>query len=130
MRKLLIIVNALFDAVYNKYCSNPDPMQNALNYIERNAEKGPTLEETAEGIHVSPCYLSRLFKKKCGVNFVAYLTNRRMELAKELLHGSKLSINAICQELSYNDLNYFCKIFKKETGTSPAQYRRQAGNIL
>jgi YesN/AraC family two-component response regulator len=51
-----------------------------------------------------------------------------MEMAKELLHGSGMSINAICQELSYNDLNYFCKLFTKETGISPAKYRKQAGS--
>ncbi|MDR1685484.1 MAG: response regulator [Desulfovibrio sp.] len=128
MQKLLTIINAIFDSTHDKYCYILDPMQRALNYIERNAVKGPTLEEISEGIYVSPCYLSRLFKKKLGVNFVAYLTNRRMELAKELLSGSKMSINAICQELSYNDLNYFCKIFKKETGMSPAKYRKQAGS--
>jgi YesN/AraC family two-component response regulator len=128
IRELQSFVDALFDAEYGKFYITVDPMQKALNYIERNVNKGPTLEETAEKVHVSPCYMSRLFKKKLGVNFVAYLTSRRMELAKELLHGSNLSIDAICQELSYNDLNYFCKIFKKETGLSPAKYRKQVEN--
>jgi YesN/AraC family two-component response regulator len=128
MREMLSIVDALFDAAHDRFCIISDPIQKALNYIERNARKGPTLEETAEEIHVSQCYLSRLFKKKLGVNFVTYLTNKRVELAKELLSGSKMPINAICRELSYNDVNYFCKIFKKETGMSPAEYRKQAGN--
>jgi YesN/AraC family two-component response regulator len=128
MREMLSIVDALFDTAHDQFRITSDPIQKALNYIERNARKGPTLEETAEAIHVSPCHLSRLFKKKLGVNFVAYMTNKRVELAKELLSGSKLPINAICRELSYNDANYFCKIFKKETGMSPAGYRKQAGN--
>jgi YesN/AraC family two-component response regulator len=126
--EILFIVDALFDAAQDKFRITSDPIQKALNYIERNARKGPTLEETAEEIHVSPCHLSRLFKKKLGVNFVAYLTKKRVELAKDLLSGSSMTINAICRELSYNDVNYFCKIFKKETGMSPAEYRKQAGN--
>jgi YesN/AraC family two-component response regulator len=127
-REMMSIVDALFDAAHDQFRITSDSIQKALNYIERNAAKGPTLEETAEEIHVSPCHLSRLFKKKLGVNFIAYLTNKRVELAKELLSGSKMSINAICRELSYSDANYFCKIFKKENGISPAEYRKQAGN--
>lgn len=50
-------------------------------------------------------HLSRLFKKALGVNFVACLTRRRMELAKEFLHGSGMSANFISLELSYNDLS-------------------------
>jgi YesN/AraC family two-component response regulator len=130
MGELLSMIDALFQAAREKFGGTSDPMQKALNFIERNLYKGTTLEETAEQSHVSSCYLSRLFKKRLGINFVTYLTRRRMEMAKELLCGSDMTINAVCMELSYNDLNYFCKTFKKETGMSPAKYRKQAENAV
>jgi YesN/AraC family two-component response regulator len=126
--ELLCMMDALFEVAQESFGRTSDPMQKALNYIERNLSRGTTLEETAERAHVSSCYLSRLFKKTLGINFIAYLTRRRMELAKELLHGSDMPVNAISLELSCNDLNYFCKSFKKEVGMSPSEYRKQAMN--
>lgn len=125
MTELLCMVDALFLSAQDAFGRTSDPMQKALNYIERNLSKGTTLEEAAEHAHVSSCYLSRLFKKTLNVNFITYMTRRRMDLAKELLHGSDMPVNAISLELSYNDLNYFCKSFKKEIGMSPSEYRKQ-----
>jgi len=125
MAELLTMLDALFETARENFGRTSDPMQKALNYIERNLYKGTTLEETAEHAHVSSCYLSRLFKKTLGINFITYMTRRRMELAKDLLHGSDMPVNAISLELSYNDLNYFCKSFKKEVGMSPSEYRKQ-----
>ena len=47
-----------------------------------------------------------------------------MVIAKLLLNFSDLQINAIALELSYQDANYFCRLFKKETGLSPSEYRK------
>lgn len=125
MAELLNMLDALFETAQDNFGRTSDPMQKALNYIERNLYKGTTLEETAEHAHISSCYLSRLFKKTLGINFITYMTRKRMEVAKDLLHGSDMPVNAISLELSYNDLNYFCKSFKKEVGMSPSEYRKQ-----
>lgn len=101
-------------------------VEKALNYIERNLDKGVTLEEVADHAHISACYLSRLFKKTLNINFVTYLTARRIELAKELLNATDLPVTTIALKLSYNDVNYFCKSFRKEVGQSPSEFRRQA----
>ncbi|MDR1125646.1 MAG: response regulator [Deltaproteobacteria bacterium] len=130
MTELLSVLDALFEVAHENFGHTSDPMQKALNYIERNLFRGTTLEETAEHAHVSSCYLSRLFKKTLGVTFIAYLTGRRMGLAKELLQGSDMPVNAISLELSYNDLNYFCKCFKREVGMSPSNYRKLSASAL
>lgn len=106
----------------------PDIVQKALNYIERNLNKGVTLEEVAGCADVSACYLSRLFKKTLGINFVTYLTNRRMDLAKKILMGTDQPVTQISLDLSFNDVSYFCKTFKKEVGVSPSEFRRQFRN--
>lgn len=100
-------------------------IQTVLNLIERNLHKGITLEEAADLAHVSPCYLSRLFRKEMNMTFISYLKGQRIERAKELLQNSDLPITNVSLDLSYTDANYFCKAFKKEVGLSPSEYRRQ-----
>jgi len=119
------MTDALFDSVRERCGHAPERMQKALNYIERNLNKGVTLEDVAEHANVSACYLSRLFKKKMNINFISYVTTRRMELAKEMLANGEESVTNIAFDLSYNDVNYFCKSFKKEVGVSPSVYRQQ-----
>ena len=65
-----------------------------------------------------------LFKSEIGVNFLAYLTNIRMEKAKKLLLSTSLSITEIAQQCGYGDYRVFTKVFKKTEGSTPSQYRR------
>ncbi|MFW5490657.1 MAG: response regulator transcription factor [Desulfovibrio sp.] len=122
----LRMLDCLFESTRKYFGHSQDTMQRVLGYIERFIYKGVTLEEAAEFGHVSPSYLSRLFKKSTGENFVSYTTRLRMEQAKELLKQSDLPITAIALELSYNDVQYFYKSFKKMFGMSPSEYRKQA----
>ncbi|MDR3438603.1 response regulator [Telmatospirillum sp.] len=119
------LADLLFDGASERFGYSSDTVQKVLNYIERNLSKGVTLEEVAEYANISSCYLSRLFKKTLNINFVTYLTNRRIALAKEMLTGTELPITNIALGLSYNGINYFCKSFKKEVGLSPSEYRQQ-----
>lgn len=100
-------------------------IQCALNYIEKNYQRGVTLEEVAEHVHLSPHYLSRLFKKELNINFVNYVSERRIHLAKELLEKTDMPVINIALELSYQEPNYFSKVFKKSTGMTPSEYRKK-----
>ena len=122
---LLGLLDLLFDVESAETGQCAGVVEKALNYIERNLSQGVTLEEVADHAHISACYLSRLFKKTLNINFVTYLTARRIELAKDLLTQTELPVTGIALKLSYNDVNYFCKSFRKEVGLSPLEYRRQ-----
>ncbi len=118
------IVDLLFNVhgeEHSRYAR--DTVQRAVNFIERNLSRDVTLEIVADAVDISSCYLSRLFKKTLNVNFVTYLTNRRMELAKELLVSTELPVSSIAMDLSYKDVSYFGKSFKKLVGMSPSGYR-------
>ena len=78
----------------------------------------------AEQFHLNPQYISQLFKSEIGVNFLAYLTNIRMEKAKKLLLSTSLSITEIAQQCGYGDYRVFTKVFKKTEGSTPSQYQR------
>lgn len=120
------MTDLLFDVAGERLGHAPDIVQKALSYIEQNLNRGVRLEEVADYVNVSSCYLSRLFKNTLDINFITYVTGRRMEMAKDLLTNTDLPITHIARELSYNGINYFCKSFKKEIGTSPSAYRQQS----
>lgn len=62
------------------------------------------------------------------MNFIDYLTNIRIEKAKELLHNRDISIKNICMEIGLRDPNYFSRIFKKQVGLTPTEYRENINN--
>lgn len=109
-------------------CSNKgyDIINKVIEYICINFNKNITLESVADEIGLTPQYLSKIFKEKYGINFIDFITQKRMEYAEKLLRESEKNIKEIGKLSGYEDSNYFCKIFKKEMGTSPKQYRTKA----
>ncbi|MFM2479917.1 helix-turn-helix domain-containing protein [Celerinatantimonas sp. YJH-8] len=101
-------------------------MQRAKTYIDTHLFHAITLEDTATHAYVSPCYLSRMFKKECGMKFTHYVSERRLKVAKSLLEFSDLSIQHIALDLNYQDANYFSRIFKQYSGIRPLEYRERS----
>lgn len=83
-----------------------------------------SLNLLAEEFHLSPQYISQLFKSEIGVNFLTYLTNHRMERAKKLLLSTALPVSEVAEQSGYGDYRVFTKGFKKSEGVTPSQYRR------
>ena len=99
----------------------------AKGYIRERYNKEISLEETAKYVNISPYYFSKLFKEEEGLNFIEYLTELRIQRAKELLKSPEKSIKEICVEVGYADPNYFSRIFKKTVGATPTEYREGTG---
>ena len=95
-----------------------------IRYLQEHLDKEISLTILADEFHLSSQYISQLFKSEIGVNFLAYLTNIRMERAKKLLLATSLSIGEISEKCGYADYRVFTKAFKKEEGSTPSQYRR------
>lgn len=102
-----------------------DELKKVLDYIELNIKNGITLDSAAEHINMSPSYFSKVFKKAMGTNFIVYVTDRRIEIAKDMLQNTDMPVINIACELSYNETNYFSKVFKKKVGLSPTEYRQR-----
>ena len=83
-----------------------------------------SLNLLAEEFHLSPQYISQLFKSEIGVNFLTYLTSLRMERAKKLLLSTALPMSEVAEQSGYGDYRVFTKAFKKAEGVTPSQYRR------
>lgn len=93
-------------------------------YLQEHLAEEISLSVLAEQFHLNPQYISQLFKSEIGVNFLAYLTNIRMEKAKKLLLSTSLSIAEVADQAGYRDYRVFTKAFKKSEGITPSQYRR------
>lgn len=101
-----------------------NPLENILDYIQNNYKKDISLDVISEIFYFNASYLSILFKRNVGCNFISYLTTLRMEEAKRLAKETNMKINEICKEVGYKDYKYFCVIFKKHYKMTPNEFRR------
>ena len=102
-------------------------LQAALDYIEQNyTQTTLNLNEVAQAIGMSPNYFSGMFSQEMKMTFVEYVTNKRMEKAKQLLRESDQSSAQIAAAVGYKDAHYFSFVFKKTAGVSPRDYRARS----
>lgn len=94
-----------------------------LKYINANYEKDLSLKLLSETFYLTPSYVSTLVKNETGMTYTQYITNLRMEKAKQLLSTTNLSLAQISEAVGFNDYFYFIKKFKKETGMTPGRFR-------
>lgn len=93
--------------------------------IEQNPQHSVTIPELAEYCGISPTYFKTIFKDCYGVQPHRYLTQRRLEEAKELLAKTDMSIAHIAEQLGFVSSSRFAETFKKEYGFLPSAYRKE-----
>ncbi len=86
------------------------------------------LQDAANEVHLSQSHFSTVFAQETGLTFTQYLTALRIGKAKELLEATEMRSSQIAQEIGYNDSHYFSYLFKKTTGMTPGEYRKDARN--
>lgn len=84
-----------------------------------------TLQSTAQMVHISPSYLSVVFKQTLGKSFISYLTELRIERSKYLLQHTSQRVYEIGHAVGYDNPTYFSTLFKKYCGMGPTEYRAQ-----
>lgn len=123
------------DFNWKEYADEPTPeefsaqsfsiIERVKDYIEENyKQKGLTMQEIAQQNHVSPNYLSYLFKKSTGYNLWEYVVMKRMERSKWLLLNSDLRRYEIAEAIGYESPEHFSRIFKKYFGVSPSEIKK------
>lgn len=110
---------------------NPEIPQNISKTVRAAAEYAVVhykenigLNDAAKAAGVNSTYLSYLFSQEMGMGFSNYLLNLRIQCAQQLLEKSNLKIRQVAEQAGFHDYHYFSKVFKKVTGVSAAQYRK------
>lgn len=111
-----------YSASQRSFVSN-ELVASAVQLVEQHMDSELSLYAVAERLFVNSSYLSRLFKEKTGKTFSLYVTERKMERAKELLLGGQ-RVQDAAGRVGYRDLSYFSKVFRKYWGVSPGEFRK------
>lgn len=96
-------------------------------YVLAHYPEDLSLKTLAAHFKGNAAYIGRIFKRDMHQTFHEYLKQVRLEKAKELLVHSDASAKEIAEKVGFQNATYFCTVFRKETGLSPAEYRRQLG---
>ena len=104
-------------------------MQKIQGHIEKHMTQRITLEDLAAQFHMSQSYLSHLFKDITGNSVIGYLTAYRLLMAKRYLAETDWEIGRIVEECGFSDNSNFSRTFKKTTGLSPSEFRKQYQNF-
>ena len=96
-----------------------------LEYIHQHYAEDITRTDLSDLVYLNPDYMARLFKKQTGKSIVNYITDYRMQKAKELLNSPDIPIGTVASKVGYGNYSYFSKLFKDITGLTPNEYRKK-----
>lgn len=92
-------------------------------YIQEHLGDDLSLVVLAEQVYLNPAYLSRLYKQVTGKNLSEYISDMRLDKAKELLCKNDMKINEVASSIGYESAAHFSRIFKRATDMTPQEYR-------
>ena len=101
----------------NKY------VEAATRYIREHYREDITISTVASFLEISEGYLSRVFKKETDYTFTNYLAYYRMQMAMNLLKDCRVKVYEVADQVGYKDIHYFSKVFRKEMGVWPSEYK-------
>ena len=118
------ILNVVLDKNDNQIETDNKIVMKVINYIRENYNKNITLSETSELVGVTPEYLSKLFYQEMNTNFVVFIRNLRISIAKRMILSGKYRIHEIAEHVGIKDPKYFNKVFKSVCGVTPSEYKK------
>ena len=100
-----------------------DIIDQVMAFIDNHFMSNIGIGQIAEQLNITPNYLSTLFHRKTGINFMAYLKKIRMLKAKELLADPTAQVHQVAQQVGYFSTRHFAKLFLEHYGCLPSEYR-------
>ncbi|REK75150.1 AraC family transcriptional regulator [Paenibacillus paeoniae] len=101
----------------------PNLSSQLTRYLQEHYAEPLTRESLARTFHYSVPYLSKHFRRETGASIIDYLIRIRMNRAEVLLQQTDLSLQEIAASVGYADVSYFIRMFKKQTGVTPKQFK-------
>ena len=120
------VINKI-ECFYKKQLQDPNVKitNDMKKFIDQNYSKQLTVEDVANSVHYSPGYARNLFKKITGTTITDYIKTVRIEVAKELLKERKYKVYDVANKVGYDNISYFCSVFKEYTGLTPNDYKKR-----
>ncbi len=100
-------------------------VSDAVRIINEHFFEHLSLQAVATQLHVTPQHLSSTFSRQIGVSFSAYLRDKRLKYAADLLKTHKLTMTEVCYRCGFENLSHFIRSFKSQYGVSPRNYVKQ-----
>ncbi|MNJ38989.1 HTH-type transcriptional activator Btr [compost metagenome] len=111
---------------YSLMVSGISPVQRALAYIHDHLDQSLSLSQVARHVHMNPNYFSEVFKRETGQNYIEFVTQAKLRKAMALLKETPAKISEVANQIGYEDIKYFNRLFKKFTGQTPSEYRSKS----
>jgi len=102
-----------------------NPIERTKQFIQMHLADEISMDHIANNVHLNADYLTRIFKKEVGVSISKYMINKKIEKAKELLVHTNKSIGEVATIVGYYNYSSFNRIFTKETGVSPQEFKNR-----
>ncbi|MEI2399729.1 response regulator transcription factor [Paenibacillus phytohabitans] len=96
----------------------------AKRYVMNHIGEKVGMDEMARRLGLNPTHFSRLFKIETGLTYIEFVTKLKMERAQELLNQTNITIVDIAEQLGYDNVSYFIKLFRNFSGMTPVEYRK------
>ncbi|AJY75843.1 response regulator [Paenibacillus beijingensis] len=118
-------IAALIESVIGRARQQRNMIAEMTRYIEEHLKEDLSLQQLSARFYVSREHISRRFKQETGHTLSEHVEQLRVDKAKKLLGNPQLKVTDVAAQVGYSDEKYFSKVFKKQTGFAPNQYRRQ-----
>lgn len=124
---ILDVYRALLEAISGKEELYSYTIRKCKQFLDERYADSISLDTVAHAVGISKSYLSMVFKQEMGINFSVYLTNYRIEQAKQLLCAGNMKIYEIAEKVGFSTPYYFSKVFKEQTGMTCKEYKDAYG---
>ena len=125
---VLILMSEIFrniELTEKEPCDN-DLVKDIITYCYENYGNDISLQAVADALHVSRCYISRIFSKRLHISFNDYINSLRIRNACEMLKKSDMSVTEIAHLVGYNSVRTFDRVFMQSRNMTPKEYRQNA----
>jgi two-component system response regulator YesN len=127
--RLLTLLSVISESFMRSKISGNAKVISAINFILREYSSDLTVARTASHVGLNPIYFQKQFKLNTGKTVLEYITNLRIERAKNLLENTNLSVIDIAAESGFNSRQSLYQNFKKLYSVSPDEYRQNAARV-
>lgn len=118
-----------FAALNRTRPANDAVIQNCQTWIAQNYQKESPVATMAKLAGLAERSFKRRFEQATGMSPLEYVHTLRLEEAKQVLESTEAPIEAVAQEVGYQDSSFFSRLFRRKVGLTPSQYRRRFGSL-